>query len=218
MLSGFVSAALAADVNVALPGPYDLSTTGPVGAIGNIYFFAIGLGGLLAFIAITYAGIKWMLARGNPSGISDAKDQIVQALLGLVLLFGAYIILNTINPELTVLQIPKLTEFEAASSTANALCLGASNGYCPATYMNCVDQRAPGAPSPDYKCVLKLGLKYVCSSPDDYDPLTGAPIPGVIKFCYDPAVKKKQECNIDCINAVGPGNYCSNPENNPGCP
>ncbi|MDO8504790.1 MAG: pilin, partial [Candidatus Liptonbacteria bacterium] len=109
------------DVNVALPGPYDLSTTGPVGAIGNIYYFAIGLGGLLAFIAITYAGIKWMLARGNPSGISDAKDQIVQALLGLVLLFGAYIILNTINPALTVLSIPGLTELAAPSSTANLL-------------------------------------------------------------------------------------------------
>ena len=114
MFSALIKTGLAAtvmtDINPALPGPYDIASSGPVGAVGNIYYFALGLGGLMAFIAITYAGIKWMLSRGNPSGISDAKDQITQALIGLVLLFGAYIVLNTINPELTVLNISELTK------------------------------------------------------------------------------------------------------------
>ncbi|TSC59937.1 MAG: hypothetical protein LiPW15_605, partial [Parcubacteria group bacterium LiPW_15] len=64
-----------------------------------------------------YAGIKWTASQGNPGVISDAKDQITQALWGLVLLGGAFVILNTINPELTILQIPKLSQIVSPTST-----------------------------------------------------------------------------------------------------
>ncbi len=102
--------ALAAEISTNLPGPYDVAETGPVGIIANAYYIALGIGGLLAFGSIVYAGIRWTTSQGNPGTISDAKDQIVQALWGLVLLGGAYVILNTINPELTVLRLPNLEE------------------------------------------------------------------------------------------------------------
>ena len=117
-------------INVDLPGPYDVSATGPVGFIANFYYFALGLGGLLAFGSIVYAGIKWTTSQGNPGTISDAKDQIVQALWGLVLLGGAFVILNTINPELTILQIPKLGEIEVATSTPPVAEGECSSGDC----------------------------------------------------------------------------------------
>ena len=105
-------------IDTSLPGPYSVSSTGPVAIVGNIYYFALGIGGLLAFGSIVYAGIKWAASQGNPSSISDAKDQITQAALGLVMLMGAYIILNTINPQLTMLQIPKLTAVKEAAEGA----------------------------------------------------------------------------------------------------
>ncbi|TSC59729.1 MAG: hypothetical protein LiPW15_749 [Parcubacteria group bacterium LiPW_15] len=71
----------------------------------------------LIFLSLLYAGIKWTASQGNPGVISDAKDQITQALWGLVLLGGAFVILNTINPELTILQIPKLSQIVSPTST-----------------------------------------------------------------------------------------------------
>jgi len=58
----------------------------------------------LAVGAIVWAGLKYAMAAGNPGTQSDARDQILQALLGLLLLFGAYVILYTINPNLVNLQ------------------------------------------------------------------------------------------------------------------
>ena len=46
-----------------------------------------------------------MVSRGNPSTISDAKDKIFKALLGIVIIFSSYLILNTINPDFVNLKI-----------------------------------------------------------------------------------------------------------------
>lgn len=84
------------------------SYTDPVTTIQNIYKFSLILAGLLAFGMVSYAGIRYALSGGNPTARSDAMDQLQQAALGLLLLFGAYIILNTIDPNLTRLRLPTL--------------------------------------------------------------------------------------------------------------
>jgi len=119
-LLSFASVFAAAEISTTLPGPYNIAETGPVDIIANAYYIALGVGGLLAFGSIVIAGIKWTTSQGNPGTISDAKDQIVQALWGLVLLGGAFVILNTINPELTVLRLPNLSEVVAPTSTVSA--------------------------------------------------------------------------------------------------
>lgn len=74
----------------------------------NIYNFALMVGGILAFGMIVYGAVKYTMAGGNPAGQSDARDIITQSLLGLLLLVGAFIVLNVINPELTGLGLPIL--------------------------------------------------------------------------------------------------------------
>ncbi|MDD3735097.1 MAG: peptidoglycan-binding protein [Candidatus Pacebacteria bacterium] len=54
------------------------------------------IAGPLAVISILIAGIMYLTARGNPSQISLAKDIIRATVLGLVIVFGAWIIVNTI--------------------------------------------------------------------------------------------------------------------------
>lgn len=67
-----------------------------------------------------------MAAAGNPSGQSDAKEWIWSALLGILLLAGAYMVLNVINPNLTTLSLPTLTpaNIQPASPTGSG---GSSN-------------------------------------------------------------------------------------------
>lgn len=66
---------------------------------GNIFGWSIALGGALALGVIIYGGLLW-----STSGFLNKKEEglewIKAAILGLFLLIGAYMLLNTINPEL----------------------------------------------------------------------------------------------------------------------
>ena len=78
-------------------GAKSSSPTTPGVLIGQFYNFALMAAGGLAMGAIVYGAILYTISSGNPSKQSDAKSWITQALLGLALLLGAYLILNTIN-------------------------------------------------------------------------------------------------------------------------
>jgi hypothetical protein len=84
----------------------------PIAFINQLFEYAVALGGLLAFGSIAYGGFKYAVSAGNPGTQSDAKDQIAQALIGLALLLGSYLILRTINPEILNAKLPALTPIE----------------------------------------------------------------------------------------------------------
>lgn len=69
-----------------------------------LYQWGIALGGLAAFVSLVIAGFGYLTSTGDPSKMQDAKDRATSAFLGLVLLLGSWLILNTINPELTTLR------------------------------------------------------------------------------------------------------------------
>ena len=68
--------------------------------IDFLYGLSIAIAALLAVIKIVVAGVKYMMS-SLPGTKGNAKDEIKGALLGLLLILGAYLILNTINPALT---------------------------------------------------------------------------------------------------------------------
>ena len=68
------------------------------------YYFIIGVAGLAAFVMLVTGGVKYLTSAGNPSAIGDAKDQIKSALLGLLIILMSWLILQVINPDLTVLN------------------------------------------------------------------------------------------------------------------
>jgi len=82
----------------------------PGNFINYFYQFALMIGGLLAFGVIVYGGVRYATSAGNPSGQHEAKEWVQGALLGLVLLAGAYLILYTVNPNLVQLGLPTLHE------------------------------------------------------------------------------------------------------------
>lgn len=70
------------------------------------YTFAVVTVGIAAFGAIIVAGVKLLSSGANPAAQADAKGRLQAALLGIVILLGSWILLNTINPELTILHRP----------------------------------------------------------------------------------------------------------------
>ncbi len=110
----FLSKALAAGVNINPDIPGLTPSTSISGLIQNFYSFALLIAGVLAVGAIVYGGMRYAVGHGNPSSESEGKSWIVGALLGLLLLASAYVILHTINPEITKLSIPGLPPLDAA--------------------------------------------------------------------------------------------------------
>jgi hypothetical protein len=72
--------------------------------INQLYFLSISIAALLAVIKIITGGVKWMLT-GLVTSKEDAKNDIRSALLGLLLIISAVLILGTINPQLTNLEM-----------------------------------------------------------------------------------------------------------------
>lgn len=77
--------------------------------IAYIYEWAMTIGGIATFIALISAGFQYLTSAGNTTKMSDAKQKITSAITGLVLLLSSFLILSTINPELTTLEIPEIS-------------------------------------------------------------------------------------------------------------
>jgi hypothetical protein len=131
------------DVNKVNGNPMpNLKAQNPGEFLKNIYVFAMLIGGFLAFGAIVYGGIKRASARDNANQVKDSEEWIKNAIIGLILLFGAYILLNTINPNLLRLDLPELKEvkIEASSSTNFYESAGASGGLSDSDARNLLKQ------------------------------------------------------------------------------
>lgn len=74
--------------------------------IVRFYWFAVGAAGIVAVTVIVGGAIYYMTSSGSPDKQNDAKNYITSALWGVALLLGSYLILNTINPQITALKPP----------------------------------------------------------------------------------------------------------------
>lgn len=92
-------------VVMAQATPTNPCTGGAAGNIGQcvsqIYLWSLGLSGFLAVVMSVWGGYLVMSARGNGQQAANGKSYIYSSLIGMVLLLSAYLLLNTINPDLT---------------------------------------------------------------------------------------------------------------------
>lgn len=94
-------------LNYKFPGEEQVVSS-PAQYVEIIFKFSLGIVGLVALGFIVYSGIRYILSAGNPSALSDARSQMLAAIIGVVLLLSAYIILREINPKLVELTDPEL--------------------------------------------------------------------------------------------------------------
>jgi len=60
--------------------------------IADIINIVLGFLGIIAVVIIIYAGFKWMTAGGNDDQVGEARKMLVQAVVGLVIIFAAWAI------------------------------------------------------------------------------------------------------------------------------
>lgn len=167
-----------------------MNTTNPEIFVEQFYDFALVFGGFLAFGAIVWGGTRYILAAGNPGTQGDARDQIFQAVIGLLLLFGAVFILNIVNPAIARTSIPALpTKLRPPLPPGQPQGCGSS---CPQG--SCVDGT----------CADTV-VAVVCYVGNEY------------YFCGNPAVPCNLSCNSPnvCISVpagLEPRFYCQTPD------
>ncbi|MFC1687173.1 M15 family metallopeptidase [Patescibacteria group bacterium] len=77
--------------------------------VAAVYVFFVGAMAIIATVMMMWGGYQYVISFGSPEKVTRAKDQIVSAMIGLVLSLGAYMLLLTISPNLVrfrTLSIP----------------------------------------------------------------------------------------------------------------
>ena len=77
----------------------------------------MSLGGLLAFAALLIAGFVFATSAGNPGKQKEAKDRILAAFMGVIILLGSFILLRVINPQILLLENRITNVCDAGSCT-----------------------------------------------------------------------------------------------------
>ena len=80
----------------------------PASYLSGLYRLALVLGVLAALIMIVIAGITYATSGDNASKQKEARGQIKDAIIGMVILFASVLILNTVNPALVSMRLPNI--------------------------------------------------------------------------------------------------------------
>lgn len=69
--------------------------------VGQVIQVLLGLVGVLFLVLIIYGGVSWMTAGGDSGKVQKAKDTIIKATLGLVIIMTSYAIVYTLIKQLS---------------------------------------------------------------------------------------------------------------------
>ncbi|MES2007216.1 MAG: pilin [Patescibacteria group bacterium] len=102
-----------------LPGLENASSVNFAQYLGLIFKLLLTAGALLAVGTLVYAGISYILSEAFETK-GEARKRMVAAFYGLVILLGAWLLLNTINPALLRFDLSSIGTFNGTdTSTQN---------------------------------------------------------------------------------------------------
>ncbi len=101
----FVFTFISLSLPVLAADDYGLSETGAnlpqstdlPSLIGKVLGSVLGFTGTIFFILVVYAGLMWMTAGGNEDRIKKARQILIAAIIGLVIVLSAYAITQFIG-------------------------------------------------------------------------------------------------------------------------
>jgi len=90
--------------------------------LATVFNWMIPIVAILATTMIAWGGVKWLTAGGDSSRVTSAKTTMSNATIGLVLAFGSYMILSTVNPAMVNFKPIVPTPVERILATAETGC------------------------------------------------------------------------------------------------
>ncbi len=147
----FALSAHATLIESGLPGggqpdllkPGDTIAYTPAQYIRYLYLFVMGFVGIAGLVTLVIWGTVW-----TASGVIDKKamamDGIKNTLIGIGIALSAFVLLNTINPDLTIIKTPTLDPITLKTKTNQT---GCAVGVTDATVCKWVDTGASQTPT-----------------------------------------------------------------------
>ena len=113
VLISLAALAWAADLEtdyINLPGVTEPDTVNtPLNIyIRYIYNLSIFLAAALAFVLLVWGGLGYIINSHNPGRLTEDRERVKYAFVGLSIVLGSYMIVNTVSPDLTLLPSGKL--------------------------------------------------------------------------------------------------------------
>jgi hypothetical protein len=96
--------------------------------VKGLYNYVAGIAGIVAMFMIVFAAWQWIMAAGNAGKIDTAKDTIRGALIGLALIFGGYLLMNSISERLVSFDSLQIARIEP--NTFSGVCSDLDRGGC----------------------------------------------------------------------------------------
>lgn len=79
------------------------------GNLGNIISsfvtFAFVIIALIALLFLVWGGVKWLMSQGDKNEVEGARNHIINAIIGLIVIFFSYLIVNVLLSFLTGGQV-----------------------------------------------------------------------------------------------------------------
>jgi len=105
------------NVQTCPTGQFSILCNFGINSFGNLVSTTVTVLFVIAVVIalgfLIYGGIKWIISGGDKTAVEGARNTIVAAIVGLVIVFLAFFILNIIlgffGISLTALQLPRLT-------------------------------------------------------------------------------------------------------------
>jgi hypothetical protein len=112
------SIALADTLNACGNGSFNklcgLTATNFGGIVGSLIQLVFVVATVFALFYLIYGGFRWLISTGDKGKVTEAREHIIAAIIGLVVIFLAYFIINIIlgffvGGSLSNLSIPTLS-------------------------------------------------------------------------------------------------------------
>ncbi len=78
----------AADFDITPPSGFRITNIGRVISAGFALLLVVA--GLLAFVFLLLGGLQWITSGGDKAGLEGARNKIVHAIVGLIVVFSAW--------------------------------------------------------------------------------------------------------------------------------
>ncbi|MBT7228470.1 hypothetical protein HN859_03070, partial [Candidatus Parcubacteria bacterium] len=126
--------------------------------IKALYEYGAVFVGAVAMFMLVFAGWQWLMAAGSSDKIGRAKETINGTLIGLILLFGGYLLLSQISTNLVEFKdiniVPldlETTSDETCDTMNQRIKNGTAPDYIPTTLIDPASKYACGKPYPVWK-------------------------------------------------------------------
>ena len=93
LLNGIVLLLSASPALAALENPLGTGATIPI-LIGRIIRAILGLSGVVALLMFVYGGVLYLISAGDSKKVQKGKDTFTHAVIGLVIIFTAYTLVD----------------------------------------------------------------------------------------------------------------------------